>query len=46
MCQLIISSVRTNKGIKEVHLKSIAKDLTEFIWVEVSGARVYNHMCK
>jgi hypothetical protein len=46
MVQLISSGVRTDKGFKEVHLNQVAKDLNEFIGVEVTGTQVYNHLRK
>jgi hypothetical protein len=46
MCQLISSSVRTDKGFKEVHLNQVAKALSEFIGNEVIGTQVYNHLRK
>lgn len=46
MVQLISSGVRTDKGFKEVHLNQVAKDLKEFIGIEVTGTQVYNHLRK
>ena len=37
MVQLISSGVRTDKGFKEVHLNQVAKDLKEFIGMDVTG---------
>jgi len=44
MCQLIESGVRTDKGLKEVHLNQVAKYLQEFTGNEVTGTQVYNHL--
>jgi hypothetical protein len=46
MCQLIETGVRTDKGFKEVHLNQVAKYLSEFTGVEVTGTQVYNHLRK
>jgi hypothetical protein len=43
---LVGEGVRTDKGFKDVHLNAVARDLSEFINLEVSGAQVYNHLCK
>ena len=46
MCDLISSGVRTDKGFKEVHLNTVAKQLLEFCGIEVSSTQVYNHLRK
>ena len=46
MCELISSGVRTDKGFKEVHLNTIAKQVFEFCGQEVSATQVYNHLMK
>jgi hypothetical protein len=46
VCQLIETGVRTDKGFKEVHLNQVAKYLSEFTGVEVTGTQVYNHLRK
>jgi hypothetical protein len=46
MVQLISSGVRTDKGFKEVHLNQVAKDLKEFIGMDVTDTQVYNHLRK
>ena len=43
MCELISSGVRTDKGFKEVHLNTFAKQVVEFCGQEVSATQVYNH---
>ncbi|VAH73014.1 unnamed protein product [Triticum turgidum subsp. durum] len=46
MCELISSAVRTDKGFKEVHLNTVAKQVFEFHGQEVSATQVYNHLRK
>ncbi|XBI26266.1 hypothetical protein VPH35_051026 [Triticum aestivum] len=46
MCELISSGVRTDKGFKEVHLNTVAKQVFEFYGQEVSATQVYNHLRK
>ncbi|CAO2170864.1 unnamed protein product [Urochloa humidicola] len=46
MCQLIETGVRTDKGFKEMHLNQVAKYLSEFTGMEVTGTQVYNHLRK
>jgi hypothetical protein len=46
MCQLIETGVRTDKDFKEVHLNQVAKYLSEFVGMEVTGTQVYNHLRK
>jgi hypothetical protein len=46
MCQVIQTSVGTDKGFKEVHLNQVAKYLSEFTGVEATGTQVYNHLRK
>lgn len=41
---LVGEGVRTDKGYKDVHLNAVARDLSEFINLEVSGTQVYNHL--
>jgi hypothetical protein len=43
---LVGEGVRTDKGFKDVHLNAVARDLSEFINLEVSGTQVYNHLRK
>lgn len=43
---LVAEGVRTDKGFKDVHLNAVARDLSEFINLEVSGTQVYNHLRK
>ncbi|KAF7025176.1 hypothetical protein CFC21_037401 [Triticum aestivum] len=46
ICELIFSGVRTDKGFKEVHLNTVAKQVFEFYGQEVSATQVYNHLRK
>ncbi|XP_034580774.1 uncharacterized protein [Setaria viridis] len=46
MCQLISTSVRTDKAFKEVHLNQVAKALQEFSGNDVTSTQVYNHLRK
>ena len=46
MCELISSGARTDKGFKEVHLNTVAKQVFEFRGQEVSATQVYNHLRK
>ncbi|XBI83125.1 hypothetical protein VPH35_091671 [Triticum aestivum] len=46
MCELISSGVRTDKGFKEVHLNTVAKQVFGFCGQEVSATQVYNHLRK
>lgn len=43
---LVGEGVKTDKGFKEVHLNSVAKQLSEFSNMEISGNQVYNHLRK
>jgi hypothetical protein len=43
---LIGTRVKTDKGFKEIHLNSIAKNASEFCGQEVTGQQVYNHLRK
>lgn len=43
---LVAEGVKTDKGFKEVHLNAVAKQLSEFSNIEVSGNQVYNHLRK
>jgi len=38
--------LKTDKGFKEVHLNVVARDLSEFANVQVTGNQVYNHLGK
>ena len=40
MCELISSGVTTDKGFKEVHLHTVAKQMFEFCGQEVSATQV------
>ncbi|XBI22428.1 hypothetical protein VPH35_063449 [Triticum aestivum] len=44
MCELI--SIRTDKGFKEVHWNTVAKQVFEFCGQEVSASQVYKHLRK
>jgi hypothetical protein len=44
MCELVKTSVCTDKGFKEVHMATVSKALFEHCGVEVISSRVYNHM--
>jgi hypothetical protein len=46
MCVLIKTGVCTNKGIKEAHLVSVSKALSEHCGAEVTSTQVYNHLRK
>ena len=43
---LVGQGLKTDKGFKEVHLNAVARDLSEFANVEVTGQQVYNHLLK
>jgi hypothetical protein len=43
---LIGNGVKTNKGFKEIHLNSVAKNVSEFCGQEATGQQVYNHLRK
>ncbi|WVZ75407.1 hypothetical protein U9M48_023460 [Paspalum notatum var. saurae] len=43
---LVAEGVKTDKGFKDVHLNAMARDLTEFINIEINGNQVYNHLRK
>jgi hypothetical protein len=43
---LVAKGVWTDKGFKEFHVNSVAKDLQAFINAPVSTSQVYNHLCK
>ncbi|KAL5649468.1 hypothetical protein ACJX0J_040277, partial [Zea mays] len=43
---LIGNGVKTDKGFKEIHLNSVAKNVSEFCGQEVTGQQVYNHLRK
>ncbi|WVZ51535.1 hypothetical protein U9M48_002672 [Paspalum notatum var. saurae] len=40
------AGVKKDKGFKEVHLNAVAKQLSEFSGLEVTGTQVYNHLRK
>jgi methionine salvage enolase-phosphatase E1 len=44
--ELVGEGVKTDKGFKDVHLNRVAKDLSEWGNLEVSGSQVYNHLRK
>jgi hypothetical protein len=44
--ELVGEGVKTDKGFKDVHLNRVAKDLSEWGNMEVSGSQVYNHLRK
>ncbi|KAI4970750.1 hypothetical protein ZWY2020_001664 [Hordeum vulgare] len=46
MCELVSSGVRTDKGFKEVHLNTVAKQVFEFCGQDVSATQVYNNLRK
>jgi hypothetical protein len=46
MCELIKTSMRTNKGFKEVHMTAVAKTLPEHCCAHVSLTQVYKHLTK
>ncbi|PWZ07268.1 hypothetical protein Zm00014a_023770 [Zea mays] len=43
---LIGNGVKTYKGFKEIHLNSVAKNVSGFCGQEVTGQQVYNHLRK
>ncbi|CAN6234041.1 unnamed protein product [Urochloa humidicola] len=44
--ELVGEGVKTDKGFKDVHLNRVAKNLSEFVGIEVTGTQVYNHLRK
>ena len=46
MWELTSSGGRTDKGFKEVHLNTVAKQVFDFCGQEVSATQVYNHLRK
>jgi hypothetical protein len=46
ICSLIKTRVRTDKGLKEVHLTAVAKGLFEHCGVSACSTRVYHHLSK
>jgi methionine salvage enolase-phosphatase E1 len=44
--ELVGEGVKTDKGFKDAHLNRVAKDLSEWGNLEVSGSQVYNHLHK
>ncbi|KAL6595658.1 hypothetical protein ACP70R_047998 [Stipagrostis hirtigluma subsp. patula] len=45
-CDLVGQGVKCDKGFKEVHHNAVAKDVSDFTLLEVSGQQVYNHLRK
>jgi hypothetical protein len=43
---LIGNGVKTDKGFKEIHLNSVAKNVSELCGQEVTDQQVYNHLRK
>ncbi|CAN6233820.1 unnamed protein product [Urochloa humidicola] len=43
---LVSEGIRTDKGFKDCHLNSVAKDLAAFINQPVTGNQLYNHLRK
>ncbi|CAN6197600.1 unnamed protein product [Urochloa humidicola] len=43
---LVAQGVKTDKGFKDVYLNKVAKELSEFAGVVVTGNQVYNHLRK
>ncbi|KAL6851471.1 hypothetical protein ACP4OV_020404 [Aristida adscensionis] len=43
---LVGQGMKTDKGFKEVHVNSVARKLSEFSGLEVTGTQVYNHLRK
>ena len=43
---LVGQGLKIDKGFKEVHLNAVARDLSEFANLEVTGQQVYNHLRK
>ena len=43
---LITQGVRTDKGFKDCHVNTVAKELQAFIGQQVTGTQVYNHLRK
>ncbi|KAJ1293799.1 hypothetical protein BS78_01G096400 [Paspalum vaginatum] len=43
---MVSEGSKTDKGFKEVHTNAVAKDLSKFVGVAVSGTQVYNHLRK
>jgi hypothetical protein len=46
MCDIIKTSVHTDKGFKEVHLTYVSNALFEHCRAEVTSTKVYNHLRK
>ncbi|CAO2149678.1 unnamed protein product [Urochloa humidicola] len=44
--ELIAQGVKTDKGFKDVYLNKVAKELSEFAGVAITGNQVYNHLRK
>jgi methionine salvage enolase-phosphatase E1 len=43
---LVGEGVKTDKGFKEVHVNSVARQVSEFSGQVVTGTHVYNHLRK
>jgi methionine salvage enolase-phosphatase E1 len=43
---LVGEGVKTDKGFEEVHVNSVARQVSEFSGQEVTSTQVYKHMCK
>ena len=46
MVEIIKTGVRTDKGFKEVHLRTAAKLIFQFCGQEVTSTQIYNHLRK
>jgi hypothetical protein len=46
MCELIKTGIRSDKGLKHVHLPDVSKALFEHFGSKVMSTQVYNHMRK
>ncbi|KAK3146985.1 hypothetical protein QOZ80_3BG0276210 [Eleusine coracana subsp. coracana] len=44
--ELVGQGVKTDKGFKEIHLNAVAKEVSAFSGLDVSGNHVYNHLRK
>ncbi|WVZ82094.1 hypothetical protein U9M48_029396 [Paspalum notatum var. saurae] len=44
--ELVSEGLKTDKGFKEVQCNAVAKDLSEFAQIAVSGTQVHNHLRK
>lgn len=43
---LLLQGVKTDKGLKEVHVRQVAGMLSEFAGVSISVQQIYNHLRK